>query len=468
MKRSTIRVGSLLALLVSVLMIASASGQESSKEKASGEKKPAIKADPALIAKLIGQLSSDDFKTREMASRQLAELEEVPDALRRAAKDGDREVSRRAEAAITIITNRVEERAMQAMLRDLHRLELDRFVRRMVGDEKFRGDKQWKIIQTIAKAVTAEANKCAGRPFRVPDFAVKTMPHEFVNADSNNRVTGNRSVILSAGATPYITGIRNCLVIVDGDFAGATGIDNSLLIMRGNIGRVTSVQNSIILATGNWEGATGCDDSFVQVNNYMIRFTGSSGSVLLKTMVQTTGNTNSRVLKIDKGPLQLVKFSSRPADAKLVWSKDVDNLAVALAPLDADGRILIRWKNSGTDALQIPWIRFHSGLIGGDHDDLLDHVFLKGPDGKLAPAQKHPAPRRPRRPALDRYVILGPGRTHDETINLWSYVEKPAAAGKYQLSIELEVPEGLRGRERTVKTWSGKIQSKTLEVAVDK
>jgi hypothetical protein len=96
---------------------------------------------------------------------------------------------------------------------------------------------------------------------------------------------------------------------------------------------------------------------------------------------------------------------------------------------------------------------------------LLGHVLLKGPEGKLAPARQYPAPRRGP-PRLDRCVSLGPGRTHEELINLWSYVEKPAAGGKYQLSIELDVPRGRRGLEPQMKTWSGKVRSKALEVSL--
>jgi hypothetical protein len=467
MESSKVRMRLLLALLASLLMIAAAGSQEPSKDKPAGEKKPAVKADPAAIAKLIEQLGSDAFQTREKASRQLAELEEVPDALRRAAEDTDREVARRAQAAITIITNRAEERALQAMLRDLHKVELDRFVRRMVTDKKFAGDKQWKIIEAVAKAVTAEANKSVGRPFPVPDFAA-TRTRLLLSPETKDRVRGNRSIILSTGATPDINAITNSLVIVDGDFTGATGITNSLLIVRGNVGHVTGVSNSIILATGDWEGGTGLRDSFVQVNNHLIRFGGARNSVLINTLIRTTRDTNSRVINSDRGPLQLLKFSPRPSDAQLDWSKEVDNLTVALAPLDADGQILIRWKNAGKEALQLPWVRFQSNRMDSDGDDLLDHIFLKGPDGKLAPARTYPDPQRWRPPSGGRCVILGPGRTHEETIILWSYVEKPAPAGKYQLSMELKITKARRGMEWNVKTWSGKIQSKTLEVAVDK
>ncbi len=464
MNGSKVRAGVLSALLAGALLIAPAGGQERARQESGGREKPAAKADAAVVARLIAQLGAADFAAREKASRELAELDEVPDALRRAAKDGDAEVARRARAAITAITDRAEERALRALLRDLHRVELDRLVRRMVTNKKSAGEKEWKVIQAIAKAVTAGANKCAGRPVPVPDFNVSTMPRLLLDADTKNPVSVRGAVVLSAGATPYITGVSHSLVIVDGDFTGATGIDNSLLIVRGNVGRVTGVSNSIILATGNWEGATTCDGSLVQVSNYLIRFTGSRDSVLLNTLVRTTGRTDSRTVPTDKGPLRLVKFSPRPPDARLAWSEEVDGLTVALAPAGADGQFLVRWKNVGPDAVQLPWARYNPRRMDRDRDDLLGHVFLKGPDGKLARAQ----PSVPRGTPLgrERCVILGPGHTHEEVINLWSYVEKPAAGGKYQLSIELDVPRGRRGLEPQMKTWSGKVRSKALEVSL--
>lgn len=466
MNGNNVRIGALLALPAWVLLIASTGGQERSKKEGAAGEKPAAKAAPAVVAKLIAQLGAKDFETREKASLRLAELEEVPDALRRAAGDNDAEVARRARAAITSITDRAEERAFRAILRDLHQVDFDRFVRRMVTDKKFAGQKEWKIIQAVAKAVTDEANRCAERRFPVPDFAVATMPHLLLNAETKNPVSVRGATVLSAGATPYITGINNSLVIVDGDFTGATGIDNSLLIVHGNVGRVTGVSGSIILATGNWEGATLLNGSFVQVSNYQIRFTGSRDSVVLNSMLRTTGRTDSKTLATNKGPLRLVKFSPRPSDDRLTWSEEVDGLAVALWPVDVGGQILIRWKNGGKDAVQLPWARFNPNRIDKNRDDLLRHVFLKGPDGKFARDRSSPPRGTPL--GRERCVIIGSGRTFEEVINLWSYVEKPAAGGKYQLSIELDVPRGRRGLEPRMKTWSGKIQSKPLEVTISK
>ena len=65
-------------------------------------------------------------------------------------------------------------------------------------------------------------------------------------------------------------------------------------------------------------------------------------------------------------------------------------------------------------------------------------------------------------------LILGPGQTFEETINLWTYVERPPTDGECQLSIELDLPSGQRGLEWEVKTWSGKIQSNVIKLAVGK
>jgi hypothetical protein len=468
MNRSRVRIGVLLVLLAWVLTSAPTGGQEASKEQGSDGEKPAAQVDPAVLAKLIAQLRSDDFRTREKASQQLTKLDEVPEVLRHAAKDADLEVARRARSAITIIRNRAEEKAFQRVLRRLHQLELDRFVRRMVTDNKFASEQKWKIIQAVAKAVTTEANKIGRRRFKVSDFAIDTMPHLLFNGETRNRVSVGGTALLSAGTMPYITGVSNSLVLVDGDFTGATGINNSLLIVRGNVGYVTSVTDSIILATGYWQGATSCRDSLVQVKNHRIRFTSSRDSVLIDTAIRTTGDTNSQVLHTDKGPLRLLKFSPRPSDAQLVWSPEVNNLAVAITSTCQKDQFLIRWKNIGKDALQLPWVRLNSHVIDSHRDDLLDHVFLKGPDGKRVPARQYATEQHGRLRTLDRAVVLGPGQTHEETIDLWSYVKKPAVLGKYQLSIELDISERRRAREHDVPMWSGKIQSKVIEVSVGK
>jgi hypothetical protein len=462
--------GALLPILALALLATRAGGQDlpRDKEAAPGAEKPAARIDPAALARLFRQLGSADFTEREQASEQLARLDEVPDALRQAAQSADAEVARRARIAIEVVTARVEDRAFQAMVRDLHQVELDRFVRRMVTEEKFAGDKQWRLIQAVARAVTAEANRLGQRPFEVPDWDVSTMRRLLFNGQTQNFISVGGSVVLSAGPTPYINSVSKSLVIVDGDFMGATGIADSLLIVRGNVGPVNGVRRSIILATGNWEGATTCDNSFLQVNNQRIRFTGSKDTVLIKPLVLTTGDTNSQTLDAPRGPLQMLCFSPRNTDDQLDWGKDVNGLAVAITPAGLKDQFLIRWKNVGTKALGLPWVRWHSDLVNENADDLWDHVFLRGPDGKLIPARKHPAEPAARKPRWRRSIFLGPGQIHEERIDLWAYLERPAVDGLYQLSIELDIFEGGRGLDWEAKPWTGKIQSNRLAVRFGK
>lgn len=445
------------SLSVIALVTASVGGQAASKP------------DPVAIARLLRQLESLDFKTRDAASRELETLEEVPDALRAAVASPNAEVARRAGRALAVISARIQEKEIQAMLGDLSKVELDRLVRAMVADAKLTGEKQWTLMQTLARAMTKTASRLAERPFSV-DFDVRSMRRRLVNGYAedldHDLAEVSDTVLLSAGPVPRMTGFRNSLVVVDGDFLGATGIDNCLLIVRGNVGRCTSIRGSILLATGHFEGATSFDHSFLQAANHEIRFTGSRDSVLVNTLVTTNGATDSRVLPVDRGPLNLLKFSPRKPDGDLSWGKPVNDLIVAIAPAEQTGQFLIRWKNIGSEALSLPWVRLRGDALDEKRDDLLNHVFLKGEDGKLSAARKHPAPRASAF-VSDRSVLLAPGQSHEEIINLWTYVEKPPPGPRYALSIELDI-EKARAVPWRGKTWIGKIQSNTLDITIGK
>jgi hypothetical protein len=461
-----------------------------------GEKVPKAKLDAAELARLVKQLQSFDFKTREKAAQELTKLEDVPAILREVAKssDVDLEARRRAQAIIDAITERLEEKAFQAMVADLSTIELDRFVRRMITDKKFAGANQWKVIEAVTKAVTKRANDLAGNKYPVPNFDVKSMPianladegvgfagKRFLLSDPNTQITSvNDSIVLCTGFRPWITSVENSIVIVDGEFAGATGLDNSLLIVSGKLGRFTGISRSIILVNGEFgvkemfmqdgalRGATGCDSSFVQCKNEKIRFTSSHDCVFIKT-IPVPGRT-SRVLDTDKGPLQLLRFSSPKsiADDKLAWGKTVNGLALAVFPTERTNNYLLRWKNVGKETLELQCVRSRWDPL--QNDDLLHHVFVKDQGGKLVPARQPTirfAGGAPRRPGG---VILPPGKSHEETIDLLSYVEKPAAPGRFTLSIELDISPFLAPApsQKGAVYWTGKIQSNELEITFGK
>lgn len=309
--------------LAALLVLAAAIG--------AADEKAAVKSDPAAIRKFVEQLGSEDFRTREKATQELSKLEEVPDELRAATKSADPEVCRRAQSAAIAITARAEDKAFRAVLQ---KVELDRFVRRMVTEANFANDEQWKFVQTLARALPAKASELGGRHVKVSDLDMKSLPQQtgppsettegnkgmrILLSDSKSKLFSvSGCVILSAGPMPEITSLTDSIVIVDGDYSGGICVHNCLLVVRGNIGHITSVSHSVILATGECKGVYGSRDSFYQVGNKHLRFQNAQNNVLVKSTLkdpkrpdpeQPINHVKNRILDTEHGPLQMLKFS---------------------------------------------------------------------------------------------------------------------------------------------------------------
>src|SRR5262249_54020054 len=141
------------------------------------------------------------------------------------------------------------------------------------------------------------------------------------------------------------------------------------------------------------------------------------------------------------------------------WGKEVRGLAVSIAPAPGGkGRYEIRWKNVGKETLEVPWVRFDSDVTYKNLDDLLNHVFLKDADGKLAAARKYKFPIIGGPPYRPRTVILEPDKVHKETIELSTYLEKPPDKGVHQLWIELDIESGFAPSRKGATYWTGKIR----------
>jgi hypothetical protein len=294
------------------------------------EEKTGPKPDPVAVRKLVEQLQSDDFQTREKATHELSKLEEVPDELRRATNSDDLEVRRRAQSAVAAITARAEGNAFQALAADLQKVEVDRFVRQMVTEVDFADDKHWEFVQKLTRALTARASTLGGRKFEVTDLDMKSLAQQTTLVQGEYGFKGKRillrdpkaamtsvigCVILSTVPTPRVTHLQDSIVIVDGGFTGATTVKGCLLIVLGDVGRMTSVQKSIILATGAFPGATVSEDSFFQVRNQQLRFTRSHNNVYVKSTPEFAGNDiNGRVLETEHGPLQMLRFGGPKRD----------------------------------------------------------------------------------------------------------------------------------------------------------
>jgi hypothetical protein len=99
-------------------------------------------------------------------------------------------------------------------------------------------------------------------------------------------------------------------------------------------------------------------------------------------------------------------------------------------------------------------------------DDLWQHVYLRQPDGSLAAARKYSFPDIGGPPYRPRTVFLGPGKIHEETIDLWTYVEKPDKDCRCRLWIELEVKQPYAPSRKDAMYWTGKVRSNELDVTI--
>jgi hypothetical protein len=182
-----------------------------------------------------------------------------------------------------------------------------------------------------------------------------------------------------------------------------------------------------------------------------------SGTILLAIALMLHGaNSNGQATAQEK-----------PNDEKIVWGKVVNGLAASIAPAKEPGQIQIRWKNVGQQTLELPWVRFGSDAIYKDLDDLWHHVFLKKPDGEFVPVKKYQFPEIGGPPYRPRTVFVEPGKMHQETINLWTYVNKPSDGGTYRLWVELNIKSPFATKDGA-KYWTGKIQSNRIEIKLPK
>ncbi len=98
--------------------------------------------------------------------------------------------------------------------------------------------------------------------------------------------------------------------------------------------------------------------------------------------------------------------------------------------------------------------------------DLYDHIFLKGPDGKLVPARTDNRERL--RHLGHRPVRIEPGKQDEERFDPWHWVVKPERPGEYTLWVEFEqkFPPTVNMNAFPKGYWIGKIRSNTVTVTI--
>jgi hypothetical protein len=223
-----------------------------------------------LINHLIKRLGSEDFKTRDQATRRLDAMEQAYPALRSAMDSRDPEIKRRAELLVKSIGQRIEKRMRQRLIDSFwsgENLSIDELVDNVVW-HKWDDEECWRVVLAFSRDLGARiGTKGTWREFGV---SVSFLKSPCIVSDTwsdprlderrlvTNRVEANgvseRSVILCRGG--FQNGdLYSSHLFANGDIkvkdrGGGGYIANSMIFCDGDVVAGRIVQ-SVIIATGS-------------------------------------------------------------------------------------------------------------------------------------------------------------------------------------------------------------------------
>ena len=119
--------------------------------------------------------------------------------------------------------------------------------------------------------------------------------------------------------------------------------------------------------------------------------------------------------------------------------------------------LFLRWENMGKNVFSLGGL-FETACASGQ-------VFVKGPDGTLAPERQY----REQGHWMER--LIEPGKPIETDFNPWFWVQKPKKPGKYEVWVEYEVTKESSDKAHhgavSAGHWQGKIISNRLELEVE-
>ncbi len=266
------------------------------------------------INKLIGQLSSDDFRVREEAVRRLKEMDDALPALREAAKSGDAEVAMRAREVIEASRKREAKREVGRAIALLKQGKTDQFVERAVRWRDDLDDDCWKAALEHAQAIADAAGKASGCKFKpLPRFGLAQL-NSLPNTDflMRKRLAAESvevefhifdSFVICAGAVRAKSNLVRSIVFANGDIKlddknWLGGIGGSIVVCDGDVAVRGPVTGSVVLATGSVSVGA-------EVSNSVIV---SGGKVKMGEVFPGARAQNSLIQEHRRDPLNFIRF----------------------------------------------------------------------------------------------------------------------------------------------------------------
>jgi PDZ domain len=283
----------------------------------------AVAAEPSAkeIAAWIEQLGSAKFAERESASRKLAALDDVPDALENAIDSANPEIARRAKAAVRNIRERNFERLLQKDLAVINAAGFDLFLERMQHQPGYATDSRWRSLERVIDGMTARAGKLGNVGYRKPFDDCTTMPvhaelsplgeggSRLLLEGLNTRYSKmSRCVVACAGSFSRVNTIDHCVLLVNGDIDGSSSLSESFVLCTGRIGRVMRIQNCIVLSNGDFTGGISARNTFFQVRSVDRQSSASGNTYINLKSVSGASESDNKFVETGEGPLSMIKF----------------------------------------------------------------------------------------------------------------------------------------------------------------
>jgi hypothetical protein len=273
------------------------------------------------IAAWTEQLGSAKFAERESASRKLAALDDVPDALEKAVDSTNPEIARRAKAAVHNIRERNFDRLLQKDLAVINADGFDLFLERMMHQPEYATESRWRSLERVIDGMTARAGKLGNIGYRKPFDDCTTMPvhtelsplgeggSRLLLEGLNMRYSKmSRCLVACAGSFSRVNTIDHCVLLVNGDMDGSSSVSESFVLCTGRIGRVMRIQNCIVLCTGDFTGGVSARNTFFQVRGVDRQSNAGGNTYINLKSVSGASTDDNKFVESDEGPLSMIKF----------------------------------------------------------------------------------------------------------------------------------------------------------------
>jgi hypothetical protein len=304
----------------------------------------AAESSAGKITRLIKDLGSDEYTTREAATSELKKIEEAVPALRKAAASGDAEVQRRAAEILEGFRERQLARALRKATTLAKEGRIDEAIERLVLMKRLDDEEPyWDPLMRLAAQLDDTERRSFGkigirkdhrlymlRPVgayreytRKQKLKVVDFPRGVLEDTAGSLIRG-KDVSLK-GETSY------CVVAASGNVSGAD-LYFSVIFSNGDV-KLDKVYCSIIVCDGNVELGRLLQNSVVIARRVIALPRDTGNCVVMADEVRSPINAGVGSTLVDTGnvnPLGVLKFFD---------PKDL-GLAVTRRPYDAEKRIV--------------------------------------------------------------------------------------------------------------------------------